>query len=161
MAVTEAGALPLYSDWNTIDIIGLNDSYIAHHHQQIDNTYLDRTHPELIMVHIDRSVPEQYRPNGFAQQPHPGSAYNAEFANLYAVTHGYTLAAAWGADQCNLHLYWLRPPSANQPFPDYATVLSDIRDHPYNFLDDAFLSHDYRNDMASIQPCAAPERPQP
>jgi arabinofuranosyltransferase len=161
MAVTEAGALPLYSDWNTIDIIGLNDSYIAHHHQQIDNTYLDRTHPELIMVHIDRSVPEQYQPNGFAQLPHPGSAYNAEFANLYAVTHGYTLAAAWGADQCNLHLYWLRPPSANQPFPDYATVLSDIRDHLYNFLDDAFLSHDYRNDMASIQPCATPERPQP
>ena len=57
MAVTEAGALPLYSDWNTVDIIGLNDSYIAHHHQQINDAYLDRTHPELIMVHIDRSIP--------------------------------------------------------------------------------------------------------
>jgi hypothetical protein len=153
MAVTEAGALPLYSDWNTVDIIGLNDSYIAHHHH-IDAAYLDRTHPEVIMTHIDRSVPEQYLPNGFAQPPHPGPAYNAEFANLYAVTHGYTLAAAWGADQCNLHLYWLRP-----GFPDYTTVLSDIRDHPYNFLDDAYLSHDYRNEMQTIEPCAAPEKP--
>ncbi|WP_263381071.1 glycosyltransferase family 39 protein [Granulicella paludicola] len=155
MAVTEAGALPLYSDWNTVDIIGLNDSYIAHHHH-IDAAYLDRTHPELIMVHIDRSVPEQYLPNGFAQPPHPGAAYNAEFANLYAVTHGYTLAAAWGADQCNLHLYWLRP-----GFPDYTTVLADIRDHPYIFLDDAYLSHDYRNDMDSMRGCAAPEGPTP
>jgi arabinofuranosyltransferase len=160
MAVTEAGALPLYSEWNTIDGIGLNDAYIAHHHQQIDADYLDRTHPELIMVHIDRSVPEEYLPGGLSSAPpHPGSAYNAEFMNFYASTHGYTLAAAWGADQCNLHLYWLRPPSATQAFPDYATVLSDIRDHPYIFLDDAFLSHDYRNDMASIQPCAAPEGP--
>ena len=155
MAVTEAGALPLYSDWNTVDIIGLNDSYIAHHHP-IDAAYLDRAHPELIMVHIDRSFPEQYLPNGFAQPPHPGPAYNAEFANFYASTHGYTLAAAWGADQCNLHLYWLRP-----NFPDYPTVLADIRNHPYNFLDDAFLSHDYRNNMESIQGCAAPEGPTP
>ena len=74
--------------------------------------------------------------------------------NFYASTHGYTLAAAWGADQCNLHLYWLKP-----GFPDYNTVLADIRNYPYNFLDDAFLSHDYRNDMASIQPCAKPEGP--
>jgi hypothetical protein len=155
MAVTEAGALPLYSEWNTIDGIGLNDAYIAHHHQQIDAAYLDRTHPELIMVHIDRSVPEEYLPGGLSSPPpHPGAAYNAEFMNFYASTHGYTLAAAWGADQCNLHLYWLHP-----GFPDYNTVLSDIRDHPYIFLDDAFLSHDYRNDMASIEPCATPEGP--
>ena len=155
MAVTEAGALPLYSQWNAIDAIGLNDAYIAHHHQQLDDAYLDRTHPELIMVHIDRNMPAEYLPGGLATLPaHAGALYNAEFLNFYASTHGYTLAAAWGADQCNLHLYWLHP-----NFPDYATVLSDIRDHPYVFLDDAFLSHDYRNDMDSIHPCAVPDGP--
>lgn len=154
MAVTEAGALPLYSRWNTIDALGLNDAYIAHHHH-LDAAYLDRTHPELIMVHIDRSVPSAYLPGGLAHQPPPtDGSYNSNFLNFYASTHGYTLAAIWGADQCNLHIYWLRP-----NFPDYTTVLSDIRDHPYNFLDDAFLSHDYRNDLASLVPCAAPEGP--
>lgn len=153
MAVTEAGALPLYSEWNVIDGLGLNDAYIAHHEQRLDEAYLDRTRPELIMVHIDRSMPSEYVPGGLAQRPAVDApAFNSRFLNDYASTHGYTLAAAWGADQCNLHLYWLRP-----GFPDYATVLSDIRDHPYNFLDDAFLSHDYREEMGSIAPCAAPE----
>ena len=155
MAVTEAGALPLYSQWNTIDALGLNDAYVAHHHQRLDDTYLDRTHPELIMVHVDRSTRSEYLPGGLASPPADADTrYNGEFLNFYASTHGYTLAAAWGADQCNLHLYWLRP-----NFPDFATALSDIRDHTYNFLDDAYLSHDYRNQMESIHPCAAPEGP--
>jgi hypothetical protein len=154
MAVTEAGALPLYSRWNAVDIFGLNDAYIAHHHQQIDATYLDRVHPEIIMTHIDRSFPEEFVPGGLAHVPQPGLAYSAEFANYYAVTHGYALAAAWGPDQCTLHLYWLRP-----GFPDYVTVLSDIRDHPYNYLDNGFLSHDYRNEMSTTEACAAPEGP--
>ncbi len=156
MAVTEAGALPLYSQWNTIDALGLNDAYVAHHHQRLDDAYLDRTHPELIMVHVDRSMPSEYLPGGLAAPPADDDPrYNAEFLNFYASTHGYTLAATWGADQCNLHLYWLLP-----GFADYATVLSAIRDHTYNFLDDAYLSHDYRNQMESIRPCAAPEGPQ-
>ena len=69
---------------------------------------------------------EVFLPNAFQQPPAAGDGgYDTAFMNYYAATHGYTLAAAWGADQCNLHLYWLRP-----GFPDYATVLSDIRDHP-------------------------------
>ena len=161
MAVTEAGALPLYSQWNVIDGLGLNDAYIAHHHQRLDAAYLDRYHPEVIMVHLDRLTPAEYLPGGLALPPPPDSpSYNLRFLNYYASTHDYTLAAIWGADQCNLHLYWLRNPSPALPFPDFATVLSDIRDHPYNFLDNGFLSHDFRNDLASLPPCAAPEGPQ-
>jgi len=151
MAVTEAGALPLYSQWNTIDALGLNDAYVAHHHQ-IDAAYLDSFHPELILVHIDSSFPGEFAPNGLTHQPVSHDVfYNAEFLNFYAATHGYTLAAIWGSDPCNLHLYWLRP-----GFPDYAPVLSDIRDHPYYFLDNGHLSHDYRNEELTLQPCATP-----
>lgn len=151
MAVTEAGALPLYSQWNTIDALGLNDAYVAHHHQ-IDAAYLDSFHPELILVHIDSSFPGEFAPNGLTHQPLQHDVYyNAEFLNFYAATHGYTLAAIWGSDPCNLHLYWLRP-----GFPDFATVLSDIRDHPYYFLDNAHLSHDYRNEQDTLHVCALP-----
>jgi hypothetical protein len=151
MAVTEAGALPLYSQWNAIDALGLNDAYVAHHHQ-IDAAYLDTFHPEIILVHIDSSFPGEFAPNGLTHQPvNHDVYYNAEFLNFYAATHGYTLAAIWGSDPCNLHLYWLRP-----NFPDYAAVLSDIRDHPYYFLDNAHLSHDYRNEQETLQPCALP-----
>jgi hypothetical protein len=151
MAVTEAGALPLYSQWNTIDALGLNDAYVAHH-RQIDDAYLDSFHPELILVHIDSSFPGEFAPHGLTHQPLSHDVfYNAEFLNFYAATHGYTLAAIWGSSPCNLHLYWLRP-----AFPDYATVLSDIRDHPYYFLDNGVLSHDYRNEQETLQPCASP-----
>jgi hypothetical protein len=149
MAVTEAGALPLYSQWNTIDALGLNDAYIAHHHY-LDRDYLDRTHPELIMVHIDSAFPGEFAPDGLTHLPTDRNVfYNAEFLNYYAASHGYTLAAIWGAGPCNLHLYWLQP-----NIPDYDTLLSDIRDHPYYFLDNGNLAHDYRNEQETLQACA-------
>jgi hypothetical protein len=151
MAVTEAGALPLYSQWNAVDALGLNDSYIAHHHY-LDRDYLDRTHPELIMVHIDSNFPGEFSPGGLTHLPTEHNVfYNAEYLNYYAASHGYTLAAVWGSDPCNLHLYWLQP-----NIPDYDTLLSDIRDHPYYFLDNGTLAHDFRNEQETLQPCALP-----
>jgi hypothetical protein len=151
MAVTEAGALPLYSQWNTIDALGLNDTYIAHHHY-VDRDYLDRTHPELIMVHIDSAFPGEFEPGGLMHLPTERNVfYNAEYLNYYAASHGYTLAAIWGSGPCNLHLYWLQPNIA-----DYATVLSDIRDYPYYFLDNGDLAHDFRNEQDTLQACALP-----
>jgi hypothetical protein len=151
MAVTEAGALPLYSQWNAIDALGLNDAWIAHHHY-LDRDYLDRTHPELIMVHIDSNFPGEFAPGGLTHLPTERNVfYNAEFLNYYAASHGYTLAAIWGSDPCNLHLYWVQP-----NIPDYDTLLSDIRDHPYYFLDNGTLSHDFRNEQETLQACALP-----
>ncbi len=51
MAVTEAGQLPLYSDWRVIDGLGLNDAWLAHHGERLTEEYLDRSKPEIIMVH--------------------------------------------------------------------------------------------------------------
>ncbi len=50
MATSEAGLLPLYSQWNAIDTWGLNDEWIAHH-GEITADYLDRYKPELIIFH--------------------------------------------------------------------------------------------------------------
>jgi hypothetical protein len=154
MVVTEAGALPFYSEWQTIDGFGLNDTYVAHHHH-LSNEYLDQFHPEIIMAHYDSVIPAEFAPNGLGSPPEPGSgAWNAEFMSYYARTHGYTLAAVYGSGQCNLHVYWVRP-----GFADYNTVLSDIRDHPYYFLDNGILAHDYRNELNTLPACDLPVEP--
>jgi hypothetical protein len=43
---TEAGTLPLYSTWRSIDPLGLNDEYLAHHDGVLTDVYLDRYRPE-------------------------------------------------------------------------------------------------------------------
>jgi arabinofuranosyltransferase len=150
MVVTEAGDLPFYSHWRTIDALGLNDSYIAHH-KTFGDDYLDRFHPELIMVHMDSQFAQEFL-QGFTIPPGPNPGLRTqEFLNNYAARHGYTLAAAFGSSPCNLHFYWLRP-----GFADYDEVLRDIRDNPYYFLDNGFLSFDFRNSLGALKSCALP-----
>lgn len=48
MFVTEAGALPYYSQWYTVDYIGLNSEYIAHH--GLSSEYLEEYNPDLIQI---------------------------------------------------------------------------------------------------------------
>jgi hypothetical protein len=152
IAVTEAGALPFYSQWNAIDGFGLNDAYVAHHHQHLSEEYLNTYHPEVIMIHFDMVLADEFAPGAFGHYPEEGfGGWNAEFMNYYAKTHGYTLAAVYGSGQCNMHVYWVRP-----GFPDYDTVLSDIQDHPYYFLDSGILSHDYRNELNTLNGCVLP-----
>ena len=47
MVVSEAGGIPFYADWHTIDAFGLNDPIIAH--QGLTNAYLASLNPEIIM----------------------------------------------------------------------------------------------------------------
>ena len=47
IAITEAGLIPLYSEWNAIDTWGLNDQWIAHH-GGITTSYLDQYRPESL-----------------------------------------------------------------------------------------------------------------
>ena len=49
IAVTEAGAIPYYSSWTALDVIGLNDEYIAHN--GFDAQYLEDFDPDLIQFH--------------------------------------------------------------------------------------------------------------
>jgi hypothetical protein len=106
LATTEAGLLPLYSDWRAVDAWGLNDRYVAGH-GQIDATYLDRYRPEVIMVHAYTALPGSDRP----QEPAGlGQSWTRMVATLtsYAEERGYELAACFGATPGNRHYYYVR-----------------------------------------------------
>jgi hypothetical protein len=152
MAVTEAGDLPFYSDWRTLDALGLNDATIAHHGGLLSTGQLDRRPPDLMLVHVDSGAGPEFLRELANAPPHPGDGWwNFEFLNHYAATHGYTLAAAWGAGPCNLHFYWLRP-----GIPDYDALLQQIRRPPYIFLDNGEVAYDFRNDIDTLKACVQP-----
>jgi hypothetical protein len=150
IAVTEAGVLPLYSEWRTIDGLGLNDAYIAHHGSGSITSYFEQRQPDVIMIHMDGSVPRKeilISLNGGS--PVAGSPYEA-FTRMasFAVQHHYTMAAAYGSSSCNLHIYWVRPEIA-----DYDAILHAIRDYPYFFLDNGTLATDYRDHLPPPVEC--------
>jgi hypothetical protein len=51
LAVAEAGLLPLYSGWASVDAWGLNDSHISH--DGLSDEYLDRFKPAIVMYHAN------------------------------------------------------------------------------------------------------------
>jgi hypothetical protein len=153
MVVTEAGTLPLYSEWQAIDGLGLNDRTMAHNGHRLTTEYLEPFHPEVLMVHINNAAPAwRYRQEIAGDQFADGtSTGNMAFINYYARAHGYVLAAAWGSDACNLHMYWIRP-----GFPDYDKILALLRQHPYYFLDNGQVSTDFRDHMQDLRDCEHP-----
>lgn len=121
MATTEAGLLPLYSQWNDIDTWGLNDQWIAHN-GQITPAYLDRYKPELIMFHASFSpivpitAPTNVEPwfvNWFPM---------LMTLKQYAESHHYILAAAFGVSPYDTFYYYVRP-----DFPDSPAIVSQLR----------------------------------
>ena len=55
IAVVDAGALAYYSERRTIDIIGLNNAYIAHAPQKRDAGYVMAQHPKMVQLHVELS----------------------------------------------------------------------------------------------------------
>lgn len=153
MMVTEAGDLPFYSEWRTIDLFGLNDEYIAHHNGVITSEYIVANKPEIILYR-DLAWTMRDLPPATTQQPGATSGMgnkltvDAQLARDYAVAHGYILAAKWGARYCDYHTYWVKP-----DFPDSAAIVSAIRDHPYYSQVDGQLSFDFRNAPQPSVPC--------
>ena len=110
MATSEAGLLPLYSQWNAIDTWGLNDEWIAHN-GVITADYLDRYKPELIIFHAHFSpldpptTPDHYLdPAWFAM---------TMTLKNYAESHHYILAAIFGVTPYDTHYYYVRPDFAD------------------------------------------------
>ena len=110
MATSEAGLLPLYSQWNAIDTWGLNDEWIAHN-GGITADYLDRYKPELIIFHahfsplVPPTTPDHY----------PDPVWFAMTMTLkdYAESHHYILAAIFGVTPYDTHYYYVRPDFAD------------------------------------------------
>ncbi len=70
IAVVDAGAIAYYSERRTIDILGLNDEYIAHTPAKSDPAYVLSQTPGIIQLHI------AFSPAGELAQPaDQGTAY--------------------------------------------------------------------------------------
>ena len=110
MATSEAGLLPLYSQWNAIDTWGLNDEWIAHN-GGITADYLDRYKPELIIFHAHFSpLDPPTKPDHYLDP-----AWFAMTMTLknYSESHHYILAAIFGVTPYDTHYYYVRPDFAD------------------------------------------------
>jgi len=128
MAVTEAGLLPFYSGWRSIDTWGLNDAWIAHH-GGITEEYLDRYKPEVVMFHA-------YWPPGDAPRRTPANDADGSWHRMTVVLHnyvtsrGYVLAGAFGRTPAHPHYYYVRP-----DFVDSARIVQQIASLDYGRID--------------------------
>ncbi len=118
MATSEAGLLPLYSNWSAVDTWGLNDEWIAHH-GEVTAQYLDQYKPELIVFHAYFSpiVPPRLNDKNLSQDWFRMTITLKD----YAESHGYTLAAAFGDSPYETHYYYVRP-----DFADSVRIVHDI-----------------------------------
>ncbi len=122
LATTEAGLLPLYSEWRAVDAWGLNDSYVAHA-GGIDETYLERYRPELILIHA-------YFSPGVADHGErvEGRSFGRPWYRMvmtlkrYAEQHGYALAACFGRNAWDTHYYYVRT-----GFPQSREIVDRVR----------------------------------
>jgi hypothetical protein len=106
LATTEAGLLPLYTGWTTLDAWGLNDAWIAHH-GEVTPEYLDLYKPTLIVFHAYFSplVPPRINAKNLSQDWFRTTLT----LKSYAESHNYVLAAAFGDSPYETHYYYVRP----------------------------------------------------
>jgi len=108
LATTEAGLLPLYSEWRAVDAWGLNDAYVAHH-GGIDDAYLERYRPEVMMVHAYFS-PGVPKSGPRVENRALGPAWYRMVTTMigFAERHDYLLAACFGRNAWDTHYYFVR-----------------------------------------------------
>ncbi len=121
LATTEAGLLPLYSKWRSIDTWGLNDQWIAHN-GIITEEYLDQQRPDIIMWH------GYFSPNHPASERHRRWPWHRMVVKLktYAESQNYTLAAVYGLSPDNTHYYYVR-----KGIEDHDEIVQRIRAADY------------------------------
>ena len=97
--VTEAGAVPYYSGWDSLDNMGLVDEHITH--RGLSKEYLEEVSPELIMLgkaDSDRDLWDKF-PTEYE----------------YMVDHGYLGVTAVVQTARSVHVYFVLPgPSADE-----------------------------------------------
>lgn len=108
VVTTEAGLVPLVSQWRAVDAWGLNDQYIAHR-GGIDEGYLDRYRPEVILFHAYFS-PRVADHGERIETRSLGRPWYRMVMTLkrYAESRGYQLAACFGRNEWDTHYYYVR-----------------------------------------------------
>lgn len=120
LATTEAGLLPFYSEWRTVDALGLNDQWIAHHNG-ITEEYIARFQPEIIMFHAYFSPIVPHQEDGWTQDV-------VSTLKRYAERHDYHLAAAYGESPYDTHYYYVR-----RGLPESAEIVARLRGLDYGW----------------------------
>lgn len=138
MAVTEAGNLPYFSHWRTIDTWGLNDSHISH--EGLTKDYLDRYRPELFMIH------EFYVPGMERAYTDPHWTGMTLLLEEYLQENNYDMVACYGAYPASTHFYYLR-----RDFPDYAPIRQLIRTMDYRWYEDGETSTNFLEEPPELQ----------
>lgn len=106
LATTEAGLLPLYSRWHTLDAWGLNDPWITKN-GIVTEEYIDRFMPEIIVFH------GYFSPLSNTNRPIDKWAETVLILQHYAEEREYTLAAAFGLSLYDTHYYYVKPDFAH------------------------------------------------
>lgn len=120
LASAEAGILPLYSKWRTIDTWGLNDPWIAHH-GQITEGYLDKYKPQVIMFHAFFSP--------IASKASEGPSLEMKRVLMrYAEKNRYCLAAVYGLTPYETNYYYVRT-----DFSEHEEIVDAIRSVNYTW----------------------------
>lgn len=136
LVTTEAGLVPLISEWRTMDAWGLNDRTISHR-ASVDDAYIDTYHPQLIEVHEERRI--AITRNGTPEDRRWAATVIA--LESYVQRRGYRLAAAFGTSPDDLYCFYVQPGFADSDqiadrirkvhFQDGTTDCFDFRDyHP-------------------------------
>ena len=127
LVATEAGQIPYFSQWRSIDGYGLNDAEIVHNPRGLTAEYLDQSKPAIIMMYSSADDPADLARvwRGDAP-PVENMHYLMDEASHYAVTHGYILAARWGMIACGVNVWYVRP-----GLPETQAFVDIIRHEPY------------------------------
>ncbi|GAC1415062.1 MAG: protein LphB [Acidobacteriaceae bacterium] len=115
VATTEAGIIPFFSDWPSVDLYGLNDPEIVHNPHGLTQEYLARRNPAVILNHV---LPREDLKGPLKQA--------VESTNQYALAHNYELAAVWGYNLCDRHLWYIR-----RDLPEAEFLIASVRRSPY------------------------------
>ena len=124
LATTEAGLLPLYSQWKAIDTWGLNDHWIATN-SGVTAEYLDCYKPAVIMVH--ETTPCL-----------PGWDKMTDTLKKYAADRNYILAGEFGKPGKDVHLYYVRP-----DLPDSQALIQTIANCNYFWFKTSKISPNF------------------
>lgn len=121
LVASEAGLLPFYTGWRSIDPWGLNDKHIAHT-GTVTQAYLAQNDPAIIMYRA------QYSPITPKRSLWGDWSAMLDTLETYAQRNNYILAAAWGDSPWFAHYYYVKP-----GLPDTDTLVALIRQSPYHW----------------------------
>jgi len=129
LATSEAGLLPLYSGWRSIDTWGLNDVRLARH--ALTSLDLAREQPAVIMFHAYFSPASTIAGAG-------DWFHMTNTLRRYAEERHYVLAACYGTSPYETHYYYVRP-----DLPDAAAIVRAIRVERYAWLGSSLAAVDF------------------